>query len=152
LAADENNKLGTAVTDISERISVLVREEIELAKAEITQKVNRLIRGTIIAVAAGVFISTALLFALHGLSWLGAVELFDGVEIYWGFFIVAAVLLILGGIAGWVATRAFKSSTPPTPDMAIEEAKLIKETVAGDEPPPPAGLGVPADLGGKPGT
>ena len=136
MAADDDNRIGTAVTDISERISVLVREEIELAKAEVTEKVNRLIRGAIIAVAAGTFIATALLFVLHGLAWLGAVELFDGVEIYWGFLIVAAVLLIVGGIAGWLATRAFKSGAPPTPDMAIDEARRIKETVAGDEPAP----------------
>jgi hypothetical protein len=140
LAAEPDNNIGNAVSDISERISVLVREEIELAKAEVSQKVNRLIRGTVIAIAAGTFIGTALLFVLHGLSWLGAVELFDGVEIYWGFLIVAAVLFVLGGIAGWIATRAFKSSAPPTPDMAIDEAKRIRETVTGEEPAPlPAG-------------
>jgi hypothetical protein len=148
LPADDNN-IGTAVTDISERISVLVREEIELAKAEVSEKVNRLVRGTIIAVAAGTFVATALMFVLHGLAWLGAVELFDGVEIYWGFLIVAAVLFVLGGIAGWIATRAFKSSAPPTPDMAIDEAKKIKETVTGDEPAP-APVGGPVGPGGGP--
>jgi uncharacterized membrane protein YqjE len=151
LAAEPDTKIGTAVTDISERVSILVREEIELAKAEVSEKVNRLIRGTVIAVCAGFFALMAVVFLLHGLSWLGAVELWDGVEIYWGFLIVAGMLLILGGIAGWLATKAFKAGSPPTPEMAIDEAKKIKETVTGDEPPPaPAGLAAPADRGGPP--
>jgi hypothetical protein len=42
---------------------------------------------------------------------------------------VAFVLLVLGTIAGFVASRFFKSGSPPKPDMAIEEAQRIRETV-----------------------
>ena len=42
----------------------------------------------------------------------------------------AAAGFVLGGLAGFLAYRAFKSGAPPTPDMAIEEAKRIRETVS----------------------
>ena len=123
--------ISDAVTEISERASLLVREEIELAKAEITQKLNRLVKALVVGGAAGIFIATALLFLLHGFAWLGAVELFNGSEIYWGFFLVAGLLLVLGGVAGWMAAKALRTSSPPRPAMAIDEAKRIRDTVTG---------------------
>jgi predicted phage tail protein len=139
LAADpEQQSIGAAVQEISERASLLIREEIELAKAEISEKVNKLIRGAVVGIAAGIFVVTALLFVLHGFAWLAWFELFSEGQFFWGFFVVAGVLLLLGGLAGWIAARAVKSGAPPTPEMAIEEAKLIRATVAGDEPPPAA--------------
>ena len=120
-----------AVQEISERATTLIREEIELAKAEVQQKVNQLIRGVVIGTAAGIFVVTALLFVLHGFAWLTWFELFGPGEFFWGFFVVAGVLFVLGGLAGWLAARLFRSGAPPTPDMAIDEAKRIRETVEG---------------------
>ena len=125
--------IGTTVTEVSERVSVLVREEIELAKAEVTQKLTRLIRGAVVGIAAGVFVVTAVLFFLHGLAWLAWYELFGNkLTFFWGFIIVGGALLLLGALAGFIATRALRSGSPPTPDMAIEEAKRIRETVTSD--------------------
>ena len=136
MAADpEQQSIGAAVQEISEKASLLIREEIELAKAEVSEKVNKLIRGAVVGIAAGIFVVTALLFILHGFAWLAWFELFSEGQFYWGFFVVAAVLLLLGGLAGWIAARAVKSGAPPKPEMAIEEAKLIRATVAGDESP-----------------
>jgi hypothetical protein len=39
---------------------------------------------------------------------------------------VFGLLVILAAIAGFVAYRFFKKGAPPTPDMAIEEAKLTR--------------------------
>jgi uncharacterized membrane protein YqjE len=133
LAADNGQpqaeSIAASVQEISDRATAIIREEIELAKAEVQQKVTRLIRGAVIATAAGIFIGTALLFVLHGLSWLAWFELFGPGEYFWGFFLVAGVLLILGGLAGWLAAKLFRSGSPPTPDLAIDEAKRIRETV-----------------------
>ena len=118
------------MTEVSERVSLLVREEIELAKAEVTQKVTRLIKGVVVGLAAGIFVVTALLFFLHGFSWLVTYELFNNTKPFWGFILVGGALLLLGALAGYLAARAFRSSTPPTPEMAIDEAKKIRETVA----------------------
>jgi uncharacterized membrane protein YqjE len=126
--------IAQAITEVSERAQILVREEIELAKAEITEKVTKLAKGIVVGMAAGVFVVTALLFALHGLAWLTWYELFPNNQFFWGFLIVAGVLLLLGGLAGFLAARAFKSATPPKPELAIEEAQRIRATVTAQHP------------------
>jgi hypothetical protein len=132
---DQQPNLIKAIQDVSEHAAVLVREEIELAKAEITEKVTKLGKGAAVATAAGVFVLGALVMILFGLAyffyWL--IPFPDG-QPFWGFFTVAALLLLLAGLAGYVAMRAFKAGSPPAPKMAIEEARLIRETVQSQNP------------------
>jgi hypothetical protein len=119
-----------AVQDISERVSLLVREEIELAKAEVTTKVTKLLKGIVIGAAAGIFAINGLLFLLHGFAWLAWFALPVGdTSYFWGFFFVAGMLFLLGGLAGYLAAKFLKESSPPTPDMAIDEAGKIKKTL-----------------------
>lgn len=125
--------LAAAISEISERASLLVREEIELAKAEITTKLTRLITGAVVAIAAGIFVVVALLFALHGLAWLVSYEFFGDYRVFWGYFIVAGALLVLGALAGFLAARAMRHATPPMPSMAIDEARKIRDTVGAKE-------------------
>jgi hypothetical protein len=97
------------VQDISERMASLVREEIELAKAEVTEKVTKLLKGIVVGVAAGIFVVTGLLFFLHGLAWLAWFVLPVGnSSFFWGFFVVAGLLFVLGGLAGFLAARFLK--------------------------------------------
>jgi hypothetical protein len=133
----QNNtqNIAQAIQDVSERAQLLVREEIELAKAEVSAKLSKLIKGIVVGVAAGIFVVCGLLFLLHGLAWLAWYELpISGSQYFWGFFVVAAVLFLLGALAGFVAARAFKRGAPPTPEMAIDEAKRIRETVQSPHP------------------
>ena len=51
-----------------------------------------------------------------------------------GLAITVVYLGLLAGLAGYVAARAFKAGSPPAPKMAIEEARLIRETVASEHP------------------
>ena len=124
--------VAAAISEVSERATLLIREEIELAKAEIAEKSARMARGAAIGAAAGVFLVTALLFFLVGCAWLLYFELPIGNQFtyFYGFFAMAIILVVLGVIAGLVAARALRSSAPPTPDMAIEQARKIRETVA----------------------
>lgn len=119
-----------AVGDISERVVRLVHEEIELAKAEVSEKINSLLRGTVVAVAAGVFVVGALFLILEGFSWLAWWALPVGnKEFFWGFFFIAGVLILFAVLAGAFAARAMRAGAPPVPSMALEEARLIRETV-----------------------
>jgi uncharacterized membrane protein YqjE len=128
-------RIGQAIQEVSERAQILVREEIELAKAEVTEKVNSLVKGAIVGVVGGIFAVFGLLFLLHGLSWLLWFTLFSGSSNYfWGFFIIAGVLFLLGALAGFLAARAFKRGSPPKPELAIDEAKRIRETVKSEHP------------------
>ncbi|MEA2156409.1 MAG: hypothetical protein QOE11_2549 [Solirubrobacteraceae bacterium] len=126
----DTHDLSQTVQDISERMSKLVREEIELAKAEVTEKVTKLLKGIVVGVSAGIFVVTGLLFFLHGLAWLAWFALPVGNQaFFWGFFFVAGLLFVLGGIAGYLAARFLRASSPPVPSMAIDEAQKIKRTL-----------------------
>ena len=137
------HNITAAITEVSERAQVLVREEIELAKAEVTEKATKLIKGAVVGVAAGVFVVMALVFALVGCAWLLYYYLPGATFAYfWGFFAMAVILLLLGALAGLLAAKAVKKSSPPVPEMAIAEAKKIRETVSSgsDDPAKAAGL------------
>ena len=134
MAADPNLKgpqqIGHTVAEIAEKAQILVREEIELAKAEVTQKATKLGKGAAVLIVAGVFAFLGLIFFLHALSyffwWLLP---FD--DVYWGFLLTTLLLFAGAGIAALVGLRWVKKGSPPTPDMAIDEAKKIQETVKG---------------------
>ena len=92
--------------------------------------------------AAGIFILAGLIYFLHVLALLIADVL--GTNPWVGYLIVAGVLFLLGGIAGFVASRLLKKGSPPTPQMAIEEAQLIKQTLTAPHPATPSGAVTPA--------
>jgi hypothetical protein len=127
--------IAQAIADVSDKAQLLVREEIELAKTEVTEKINSLIKGVVVGAAAGIFAIFGLLFLLHGLAWLAYFYLPVGnrFSFFWGFFLVAGVLFLLGGLAGYLAARAFRAGAPPMPEMAIDEARKIAETVSWSE-------------------
>jgi hypothetical protein len=130
---EPGQNIATSITEVSEQALLLVHEEIELAKAEVSEKVTRLISGAIVGFAAGIFIATALFFVLVGLAllaWL-KIPLIGQEEYFWGFFIVAGGLVILAALAGGLAARAMRAGSPPVPSMALEEARKIRETVGG---------------------
>jgi hypothetical protein len=125
---------------VSERATLLVREEIELAKTEVAEKASKLAKGAAVGIAAGVFFLMALIFALVGCAWLLYYYL-PGSDFtyFWGFFAMAVILVALGVIAGLIAAKVVKRGAPPVPSMAIEEARKIREAVSppGGGPPPP---------------
>jgi hypothetical protein len=133
MADQRDTTLAQAIQDVTEKAQVLVREEIELAKAEVSTKAKKLGRGAAIGAAAGVFVMGALVLILHGIAWLLWFLIFPDWQFFWGFFMEAGILLILAAVAGYMAARAFKAGSPPAPTMAIEEAKLIRETVTSDQ-------------------
>jgi Putative Actinobacterial Holin-X, holin superfamily III len=126
--------IGHALTDVTEKVQQLVREEVELAKAEVGAKAAKLGRGVAIGAAAGTFVLGALVLILHGFAWLAWYLIFPDNQFFWGFFLVAFLLLVIAAVAGLVAYRAVKAGSPPTPQMAIDEAKLIRETVSAKHP------------------
>jgi uncharacterized small protein (DUF1192 family) len=122
--------LATAVTEVSERMSALVREEIELAKAEVTTKASSLARGAAAVAAGAVFGIFAVIFFMLTLAWvLDAILVSGAGDIWVGFAIVLAVLLVATVGAFLFAWRKLKVGAP-TPTMAIDEAKKIRATVS----------------------
>jgi hypothetical protein len=126
--------VGELVFDVSERVSVLVREEIELAKAEISEKVQSLARGGAVGIAAGVFALMGLAMLMHAIAWL-LNDLFFSDHVWIGFAIEALFWFVVAGLAGLFAYRSFQKGSPPTPDLAIEEAKRVRQTLEGETTP-----------------
>jgi hypothetical protein len=121
--------VAAAVTEVSDKLGVLVREEIELAKVEVTQKVSSLARGGVAVAVGAVFGVFAVIFLLLTLAWILDAILVSGAgDIWTGFAIVLALLAAATVGAFLFAWRKLKVGAP-TPKMAIDEAKKIKATV-----------------------
>lgn len=125
---DEDRSVGDLVFDVAEKSSSLVREEIELAKTEISEKVTKILRGSVVGIAAGTFAFLALILIMEGVAWLLAEEVFDG-NVWPGFFVEAALFLLIAAGAGFFAYRSVQAGAPPMPEQAIEEAKLTRATL-----------------------
>ncbi|MFF2243351.1 phage holin family protein [Arthrobacter sp. NPDC058130] len=121
-AKAETSSLGDLLGEVTRDMSTLMRQEVELAKAELKQSATRAGKGGGMLAGAGVaghfvllFLSVALwwgLGALMGLAWSGVV-----VAIIWA--IVAAVLATLGrkelnAIKGMPQTAETLQEIPPT--------------------------------------
>ncbi len=128
----DNRSVTELVFDVSEKTSSLIREEIELAKAEVTEKVGKILRGSAVGAAAGAFAFLALILVMEGVAWLLNEEVFDG-KTWPGFLVEAAAFLLIAAAAGFFAYRSVRAGAPPVPDQAIEEAKLTRAMLEGDE-------------------
>ncbi len=140
---DEDRSVGEMVFDVSERVSTLVREEIELAKAEVTEKVQSLLRGGVVGLVAGTFAFLGLILLMHSIAWL-LNDLFFGDHFWIGFLIEAVVFFITAAIAGYIAYQAVLKGAPPTPDLAIEEGRRIKQTLESSTTPAAREPAIPA--------
>ena len=114
--------LGELLGDVTRDLSTLMRQEVELAKAELKQSTSRAGKGAGMLAGAGVgghfvllFLSLALMFALGALMPLGWAALI--VAVIWA--IIAAVLASTGRkelkqIKGLPQTGETLSEIPPT--------------------------------------
>jgi uncharacterized membrane protein YqjE len=123
--------LGALVHDMTAQMSTLIRDEIRLAQAEMTQKGKRVGVGIGLFSAAGilglfgfgVLITTVILaLALVMPAWLAAL-------------IVAVVLFVAAGIAALQGKSNVSKATPVKPEAAIEGLKEDVATVKGDHHP-----------------
>jgi uncharacterized membrane protein YqjE len=115
--------LGALVHDLTQQVPQLIRSELRLAQAEMTEKGKRAGIGIGMFSAAGLLaflglgslVATAILALAHALpDWLAAL-------------IVAVVLLASAAVIALVGKREVKQATPPAPEHAIEG---VKEDIA----------------------
>jgi hypothetical protein len=116
--------LGEIVTEVSSKATLLVKEEIELAKAEVSAKVSKLAKGAGFFAGAGILGLFALIWFFHFLA-LGIAD-WTGLKPYVGYAIVTVVLFIVVGVLAFLGLRSVKKGSPPVPAMAIEEAKKTR--------------------------
>ena len=113
--------LGEIVSDVTSKAQLLVREEIELAKAEVTAKVSKLAKGAGFFAGAGILAVFGLIYLFHMLA-LGLADWFS-LKVWVGYAIVTVFIFLIVGILAFLGLRSVKKGTPPVPELAIEEAK-----------------------------
>jgi ABC-type multidrug transport system fused ATPase/permease subunit len=121
----ENENVAQALTEVTEHLSLLFREEVELAKAEVTVKAASAARGAAAVAVGAVFGVFALIFVLLTIAW-GLNDAFG--DLWLGFLIVSIFLVMLTVFAFMFAWRKLRVGAP-TPTMAIDEAKKIRAVV-----------------------
>jgi uncharacterized membrane protein YqjE len=122
--SDAEKTLGEIVTEVTSKAQLLVREEIELAKAEVTTKVSKLAKGAGFFAGAAILGIFALIWLFHFLA-LGLADWFS-LKVWVGYLIVTVVLLVVTAVLALLGLRSVKKGSPPTPELAIEEAKKTR--------------------------
>jgi len=121
--------IGDLVSSVTTDLSRLVRDELRLAQAEVTDKAKKAgvgvgafgAAGVLALFAFGVLLAAAVLaLALVLPGWLAAL-------------IVGVVLLLVAGVAALVGKKKVSEAAPPVPTRAVESVKTdvqeIKETI-----------------------
>lgn len=116
-------------TDVLSEVTHLVQTEIRLARAEVSEKVNRAASGgTMIGVGA-VFLLAGLFVLLLGIVQLLAIA---GLPEHWGLLLVGAAVLIVGVALALKGVNNLKESAS-APDRTVEQVRadlsVIKEQV-----------------------
>jgi MFS family permease len=104
---------------LSDQTTTLVRQEIELAKAEMTAK------GKEVGVGAGAFGGAAVLglFAFGALTACLILALSTAMDGWLAALIVAVVYAIGAGVLALVGRRKTQAAAPPVPERAISSTK-----------------------------
>jgi len=119
----QDKPVGELVKELSDHTSQLVRAEIELAKAELSEK------GKQAGIGAGLF-GGAGLFAVFGFGALTAgiiAILATAMDTWVAAVIVAAVYFAIAGIAALMGKSRVKQAGPPVPQQAIDTTKADVE-------------------------
>jgi large-conductance mechanosensitive channel len=129
--APESNEaaIAQAIQSVTASTQALVKDQIELAKLEMQAKATVFGKGAAVGAAAGAFVIGALSLILQGTAWLAWYLIFPSDQFFWGFFLVALILLLLAALAGFLAYKALKKAQSPVPDQALAAARATQATI-----------------------
>lgn len=115
----ERPSVGELFSRLSEQSSQLVRAEIELAKAELTQKLKAS------AIGIGLFAAAGFLafFAFAVLITTAILGLAEAVPAWLAALIIAVALLIVVAVLALVGKKSLDKGMPPKPERATENVK-----------------------------
>jgi uncharacterized membrane protein YqjE len=129
LPYDQQHSTGDLVKLLSEQVSVLVRDELKLAKLEMASK------GKQAAVGAGMYGGSAVV-AFYGVGCLLACAIIAiaGVISPWlAALIIGAALMATAAVVALLGKQRMRKATPPMPEEAVASVKAdvdeIKESV-----------------------
>ena len=128
VSADEETSIGTLVQSAMADVSLLIRNEIELAKSEIGRSAKKAGIGGAFFGAAGAMAAFAGLFFFVFLAQLLAIWLPQ-----WAAWLIVFGLLILSaGAAAFIGTRVVKRIQPP--ERTMESLRELPEVMRREAP------------------
>jgi large-conductance mechanosensitive channel len=130
--ASNEAAIAQAIQSVTASTQALVKDQVDLAKVEMQAKASVFGKGAAVGAAAGVFVLGALILILHGFAWLAWYLIFPSDQFFWGFFLIAVLLLIMAAIAGFIAYKALQKAQSPVPDQAIAAARETQATIQGE--------------------
>ncbi len=121
---DNNNELhdrstGELLSRLSQQTSDLVRKEMELARAELTEKGKKAGLGAGMFGGAGVFG----FLALGALTACAIAGLSEAMDTWLAALIVAVVYAAIAGVLALAGKNKVQDATPPVPERAVESTK-----------------------------
>jgi hypothetical protein len=122
---DGDKSLGELVQDLSRQTSTLIRQEMRLAQAELTEKGKHAGKGAGMFGGAGVI-------ALYGIGGLIAAAILGLATVLEPWIAAAAVgvgLLLIAGILALTGKKEIEEAGPPKPELAIESVQRDVDTV-----------------------
>jgi hypothetical protein len=120
--------VGELFGEVSRDLSTLMRQELELAKAEVKQEVTKTGKGAGMLAGAGFAGYMVLLFASIALWWGLANVMDQG----WAALIVAGVWALIGALLA-VTGRAQLRAVHPKPERTVDTLKQVPEALKGQE-------------------
>jgi len=111
--------VGELLKELSTQTSTLVRQELELAKAEMTEK------GKQAGLGAGMFGGAGLLgvFALAALTTAVIAAIATATDLWVAALIVAVIYAVGAAVLGLAGRNKTREAVPPAPEQAIESTK-----------------------------
>ncbi len=124
-SADQPRSTGELVRSLSEQVSVLVRDELQLAQLELTRKGKQAGSGAGLLGASG-------LLACYGVACLLAcviIALSAAVTAWLAALIVGAALLVLAAAVALLGKGRLRKAAPPVPTETVASVKTDVEEI-----------------------
>ena len=116
---------GELVNQLSEQVSRLVRDELKMARLELTRK------GRFAGLGMGMYGASGLvaLYAIACLLAAAIIAIAGEIRPWLAALIVGLALLVVSAAAALMGRSRVRRATPPIPDQAVEGAKADVEEV-----------------------
>ena len=121
-----NASVGELVGHVAQDLSTLMRQELDLAKAEVKQEITKTGKAAGMLGAAGFAGYMVLLFGSIA-AWWGLANIMDQ---GWAALIVTAIWAVLGAVLFVVGRRRIQQVNPK-PERTVETVKEIPDTIKG---------------------
>jgi uncharacterized membrane protein YqjE len=121
------DRIQELIARLTAEVQQLIRLEIQLAQAEVAEKVKSAGRALAYAAVAGVFA----FFAVFGLLIAAIWGIGEFLPIWAAALIVTGVFLLLAGLVGLIAVKRAKRATPPYPGETLDTLRTMPDELKG---------------------